>query len=84
MSQEALWLRIQHECPRRIIGELHRRGEYVHGSTSRFPGKVLCCHKDTPLPVGWTPTPAQQEATQTGRSQAPDGKEPGGQDEHAA
>jgi hypothetical protein len=84
MSQEALWLRVQQECPRRIIGELHCRGEYLHGTTPRFPGKVLCCHKDTPLPEGWTPTPAQQQATQGARGEASDGKKQGGQDEHAA
>lgn len=44
------------------MGELHRCGEYHHGTTPRFPGKVLCCHRDTPLPEGWQPTEAQQQA----------------------
>jgi hypothetical protein len=84
MSQEAWWQRVQHECPRRIIGELHRRGEYIHGTTPRFPGKVLCWQKDIPLPEGWTPTSAQQEATHTERKEASEGMAQGEQDEHAA
>ena len=56
------WLAVTRECPRRIMGELHRCGEYHHGTTPRFPGKVLCCHRDTPLPEGWQPTEAQQQA----------------------
>ncbi len=62
MPLEQAWLRVARECPRRIIGELHETGEYLHGTSDRFPGKVLCCHHDTPLPEGWVPTPAQEQA----------------------
>jgi hypothetical protein len=47
------------ECPRRIIDVLHAKGLYVHGRSARFPGKVLCFHKDSPLPDDWEPTEAQ-------------------------
>jgi hypothetical protein len=50
------------ECPRRIMAAQHQSGEYRHGVSPRFPGKVLCCHKDTPLPEDWTPTLAQTQA----------------------
>ena len=59
MSQEEALLQLARECPRKIIGPLHRHGQYVHGTSSRFPGKVLCCHRDTPLPDDWVPTAAQ-------------------------
>ena len=59
MSQEEALLQLARECPRKIIGPLHRHGQYVHGTSSRFPGKVLCCHRDTPLPDDWEPTAAQ-------------------------
>jgi hypothetical protein len=64
MSAEETWLHVARECPRRIIAPLHARGEYVHGTTPRLPGKVLCCHRDTALPDGWTPTTAQAVASQ--------------------
>jgi hypothetical protein len=64
MPQIDSWLAVEHECPRRIMGELHRCGDYHHGTTARYPGKVLCCHKATPLPEGWQPTPAQARAWQ--------------------
>jgi hypothetical protein len=59
MSQEEALLQLARECPRKIIGPLHRHGQYVHGTSSRFPGKVLCCHRATTLPDGWVPTAAQ-------------------------
>jgi hypothetical protein len=62
MAPEEAWSRVARECPRRILGVLHRSGEYQHGTSGRFPGKVLCCHRDTPLPEDWAPTPAQAEA----------------------
>jgi hypothetical protein len=67
MTDMEVWMAIARECPRRIIGELHSCGEYHHGTSSRFPGKVLCCHKATELPEGWQPTPAQMHAQQTRR-----------------
>ena len=63
MSQEEALLQLARECPRKIIGLLHRHGQYVHGTSSRFPGKVLCFHRDTPLPEDWEPTPAQASLT---------------------
>jgi hypothetical protein len=62
MPPEEAWSRVARECPRRILGALHRSGEYHHGTSGRFPGKVLCCHRDTPLPEDWSPTPAQTQA----------------------
>jgi hypothetical protein len=62
MTPEEAWSQVARECPRRIMAALHKSGEYVHGTTPRSPGKVLCCHRDAPLPAGWTPTPAQQQA----------------------
>ena len=59
MPPEEAWSRVAEECPRRILGALHRSGEYHHGTSGRFPGKVLCCHRDTELPEDWSPTPAQ-------------------------
>ena len=62
MADKEVWMALARECPRRIMGELHACGEYHHGTSSRFPGKVLCCHKRSPLPEGWQPTPAQELA----------------------
>jgi hypothetical protein len=56
------WRCVAHECPRRILAALHQSGEYRHGTTPRFPGKVLCCHRDADLPADWTPTQAQVQA----------------------
>ena len=71
MSHDEAWQAVGQECPRRILAALHRSGEYRHGTSPRFPGKVLCCHKDTPLPQDWTPTPAQARASEASRSAAP-------------
>ena len=59
MSQDEAFVQLGRECPRKILGALHRQGHYLHGTSSRFPGKVLCFHCDSPLPEDWTPTPAQ-------------------------
>ena len=64
MTADDAWQQVAHECPLRILAELHRSGEYAHGRTARFPGKVLCCHRDAPRPDGWVPTPAQGRAWQ--------------------
>jgi len=63
MSHEEAWAQLASECPRKIMGPLHRMGLYVHGTSSRFPGKVLCFHRDSRLPSDWTPTPAQAVAS---------------------
>ena len=59
MSHEEAVRRLAEECPRKILGLLHAVGHYVHGTSARFPGKVLCFHKDSELPDDWAPTPAQ-------------------------
>lgn len=63
MSQDEAWLQLARECPRKILGTLHRQGRYVHGTSSRYPGKILCFHCESPLPEDWTPTPAQAVAS---------------------
>jgi hypothetical protein len=60
MSQDEALLQIARECPRKILPGLHACGQYVHGTSPRYPDKVLCFHKDSPLPADWTPTPAQE------------------------
>src|SRR4051812_11410580 len=60
---EKAWRKVAQECPRRILGELHRNGTYRHGTSARFPRKILCLHRQTPAPAGWIPTDAQAEAT---------------------
>ncbi len=71
MTPAEAWSEVARECPRRIVPALHRSGEYVHGTTPRFPGKVLCCHRDTPLPEGWIPTPIQALAQQLQAANGP-------------
>jgi hypothetical protein len=66
VAPEEAWLRVARECPRRIIAPLHSSGEYRHGVSARYPGKVLCCHRDAELPEGWTPTAAQRQALESG------------------
>ena len=65
MTDMDVWKAVARECPRRIMGELHACGEYHHGTSARFPGKILCCHRQSELPDGWQPTPAQVLATQS-------------------
>jgi hypothetical protein len=64
MSQDEAWRQLAQECPRKILGALHTMGEYVHGVSARFPGKVLCFHCTSPRPEDWTPTPAQARVWQ--------------------
>jgi hypothetical protein len=70
MSLEEALLQLARECPRKIIGPLHRHGQYVHGTSARFPGKVLCFHRDTPLPDDWVPTDAQASVQPARRAAA--------------
>ena len=65
-----VWQEVAHECPRRIIEELHQCGDYRHGTSSRFPGKVLCLCRTTPDPEGWVPTEAQEAAWEEAESAA--------------
>ncbi len=64
MTRDDAWRAVARECPLRIIGELHRSGDYAHGTAARYPGKVLCCHRDELRPEGWRPTEAQQRAVE--------------------
>jgi hypothetical protein len=64
MSPDEAGLQLARECPLKILPALHAKGHYVHGTSARFPGKVLCFHKDSALPEDWTPTPAQVQAWQ--------------------
>lgn len=59
MSQEEALMQLARECPRKILPALHARGHYRHGTSQRYPGKVLCFHRDSSLPADWIPTPAQ-------------------------
>jgi hypothetical protein len=60
------------ECPCRIMGLLHAQGHYVHCTSARFPGKVLCFRKDSELPGDCIPTPAQEHFWQSGQPGARD------------
>ncbi|MFO0879703.1 MAG: hypothetical protein U0840_20340 [Gemmataceae bacterium] len=59
MSDDEALDQLALECPRKIMGWLHAKGQYLHCTSARFPGKVLCFHKDSELPVDCIPTPAQ-------------------------
>lgn len=58
IDEEALQ-QLAQECPRKILGLLHARGQYIHCTSERFPGKVLCFHKDSELPTDAVLTEAQ-------------------------
>jgi hypothetical protein len=64
MTRDESSQQLAHECPRKIMGLLHLKGLYVHGTSARFPGKILCFHRDSKLPDDWVPTPAQQALDQ--------------------
>jgi hypothetical protein len=66
MAPKEAWSRVALECPCRILASLHREGRYRHGTSARYPGKVLCCPTEMPLPEGWTPTSAQVQAWRAG------------------
>ena len=79
MTDEEALGQLGQECPRKILGLLHAKGHYLHCTSARFPGKVLCFHKDSPLPEDWTPTPAQVQAWQAAGQGPPGaGAGPGG------
>jgi len=59
MTEEEALVQLAQECPRKILGMLHARGQYIHCNSKRFPGKVLCFHKDSELPEDCEPTAAQ-------------------------
>ena len=59
MSDDEALKQLAHECPRKIMGLLHAKGHYVHCTSDRFPGKVLCFHKDSERPADGELTDAQ-------------------------
>jgi hypothetical protein len=59
MSDDEALKQLAAECPRKIMGLLHAKGHYVHCTSDRFPGKVLCFHKDSELPADGELTDAQ-------------------------
>jgi hypothetical protein len=59
MTEEEALRQLALECPRKIMGMLHARGHYLHCTSARFPGKILCFHKDSDLPVDCVLTEAQ-------------------------
>jgi hypothetical protein len=66
MTDEEALRQLGQECPRKILGLLHARGQYLHCTSARFPGKVLCFHKDSEIPADCTLTPAQAHFGQAG------------------
>jgi hypothetical protein len=59
MTDEEALGQLAVECPRKILGLLHAKGHYLHCTSARFPGKVLCFHKDSEVPADCVLTPAQ-------------------------
>ncbi len=59
MTDDEALVQLATECPRKILGLLHANGQYLHYTSARFPGKVLCFHKDSELPGDCVLTPAQ-------------------------
>jgi hypothetical protein len=59
MTDDEALTQLAHECPRKILGLLHAKGHYLHCTSARFPGKILCFHKDSELPGDSALTRAQ-------------------------
>ncbi len=59
MTDEEALRQLALECPRKIMGMLHARGQYLHCTSARFPGKILCFHKDSTMPADTVITAAQ-------------------------
>jgi hypothetical protein len=59
MTDEEALKQLFLECPRKIMGLLHAKGDCIHCTVARFPGKVLCFTKGSELPGDATLTPAQ-------------------------
>ncbi len=70
MTDEEAMRQLALECPRKIMGMLHAKGHYLHCTSARFPGKVLCFHKDSELPADSSPTLAQLHFAKTGGQSA--------------
>jgi hypothetical protein len=65
MTDEEALRQLAQECPRKILGVLHARGLYLHCTSTRFPGKVLCFHKDSEVPADCVATAAQAHFSHT-------------------
>jgi hypothetical protein len=59
MTDEEALRQLSQECPRKIMGFLHSNGQYLHCTSARFPGKVLCFQHDSEIPGDCELTPAQ-------------------------
>ncbi|MFO0928696.1 MAG: hypothetical protein U0736_17020 [Gemmataceae bacterium] len=59
MSDDEALRQLAQECPRKILGLLHAQGQYFHCTSARFPGKILCFHKDSERPGDCLPSAAQ-------------------------
>jgi hypothetical protein len=70
MTDEEALRQLGLECPRKIMGMLHARGHYLHCTSARFPGKVLCFHKDSDLPGDCVLTCAQLHFAQVNSESA--------------
>lgn len=70
MTDDEALQELARECPRKILGLLHAKGHYYHCTSERFPGKVLCFHKDSELPEDCTATPAQAHFFHDGAADA--------------
>lgn len=65
MTDEDALNQLGRECPRKIMGLLHAKGHYVHCSSKRFPGKVLCFHLESEIPGDCSLTAAQAHFSRT-------------------
>jgi hypothetical protein len=65
MTDDEAMRQLAQECPRRIMGFLHAKGQCIHCTSTRFPGKVLCFDRGSELPADCTPTPAQAHFSQS-------------------
>ena len=63
MNHEEALKQLAAECPRKIMGLLHAKGLYVHGSSARFPGKVGLVHGRLKLESNLNSTPVLQRGT---------------------
>ncbi len=66
MTDEEALRQLAQECPRRILGWLHAQGDYLHCTSARFPGKVLCFRKDSEVPGDCELTEAQSHFCRPG------------------
>lgn len=70
MTDDEALRQLASECPRKIMAILHAQGTYFHYTSTRFPGKVLCFHKDSEVPADCSPTEAQAHFLEAGQGDA--------------